>query len=171
MNPPEDKALHDLFRDKIKDFQPEYEAEDWELMRKKLEVRRRFPIWFFVFGVAVFAGLFFVLNTYRNEKTNYSEVSIRGKSELKNYQSPKIEAISSHKKSETRITKKENTEIFERIKVKSVAENTKNQQPPIGLSEVKDNGTIFQSFPVQNTLINSLKPLQSPIVKDRKSVV
>ena len=39
MNPPEDKALHDLFRDKINDFQPEYKAEDWELMRKKLKVK------------------------------------------------------------------------------------------------------------------------------------
>ena len=166
MNPPEDKALHDLFRDKIKDFQPEYEAEDWELMRKKLEVRRRFPIWFFVFGVAVFAGLFFTLNIYKSEKTNYSEVRIKDTSELKSYQSPKIKAISSHKKSEIRITKKENTELFERTRIKSVSENTKNQQPSIGLSEVKDNGTIFQSFPVQNTLINSLKPLQSPTVKN-----
>ena len=166
MNPPEDKALYDLFRDKINDFQPEYEAEDWELMRKKLEVRRRFPIWFFVFGIAVSAGLFFTLNIYESEKTNYSKVRIKDKSELKSYQNPKIEAIASNKKSETRITKKQNTGLFERIKTRSIAENTKNQQPSIGFSQVQNNKIIFQNFPIQITLINSLKPLQSFTAKN-----
>ena len=166
MNPPEDKALHDLFRDKINDFQPEYKAEDWELMRKKLKVKRRFPVWFFVFGVAVVAGLFFTLNIYRSEKTNYSEVSIRGKSELKNYQSPKIEAISSNKKNEIRITKKENTELFERIKTRSIPENIKTQYSQMGVLQVQGDGTIFQSFPAQITIINSIKPLQSLITKN-----